>query len=477
MKFNERILIVYAVTVIVLMLSFGLVVAQYAQQSIREVLGAEADIQANEASRNIWFMTFIMISVIIATLMIMSYQIFIKYVAPVRKATDTAEKLMQGNYRARTHESAFGDAGRLGTTVNELARHLKELTSTQGMQETRLRAVINHMSSGLILIDEKGYIQLVNQAFVSTFRNQKPYYLDRLYHEVIPYEEVTDVIENVYMFESSSSRLLTIDKGIEKKSVQVNGAPIFEENRKWQGVVLVFHDITELKRLEQMRKDFVANVSHELRTPITSIKGFSETLLDGAIDDREMAQEFLGIILKESSRLETLIQDLLELTKLEREDFQLTMHDLNMTELLQETMTLVQDQADKKNLKLTGDIDPDVIYRGDATRIRQVLLNIISNAITYTPEEGQVDIKLRDQGDRLTLDVSDNGIGIPEEEITRIFERFYRVDRARSRNSGGTGLGLAIVKHIMEAHGGEIHVTSEPGEGSVMSLIFFRAKR
>ncbi|WP_347862598.1 ATP-binding protein [Salimicrobium sp. PL1-032A] len=476
MKFNERILIVYAIIILGLMLSFGIVLAQYAQLMIDEMSGAEENAQAAEASRNIWVMTLVMISVITVTFMIMSYQIYNRYVDPVRKATDTAVQLKEGNYRARTYDGAFGDAGRLGSAVNDLAKHLKELTSAQGMQETRLRAVINHMSSGLILIDEKGYIQLVNESFIDTFHQTKSYYMDRLYHEVIPYQEVQNVVEKVYMFETTTSQSLTIEQGIEKKFLQVNGAPIFKKNKRWQGVVLVFHDITELKRLEQMRKDFVANVSHELRTPITSLKGFSETLLDGAIEDREMTEQFLGIMLKESARLETLIHDLLELSKIEREGFRLAMNELNMTSLISDTVALVEDQARKKNIAITADLEEDVMYRGDATRLRQVFLNLISNAITYTPEQGTVEIRLKEQADDITVDVIDTGIGIPEEEIPRIFERFYRVDKARSRNSGGTGLGLAIVKHIMEAHGGTIKVNSEPGEGSVMTLVFSKQR-
>ncbi|AKG04151.1 MULTISPECIES: two-component system histidine kinase PnpS [Salimicrobium] len=474
MNNNGRILLVYALIILILMLSFGLVLAQYAQQSIIEVVGENGMERAEEASRNIWFMTFIMISVIAMALITICYQIFIKYVDPMRKATDTAEELSHGNYRARADSGVFGDAGRLGAVINELGRHLKELTSVQGMQETRLSAVINHMSSGLVLIDEKGYIQLVNESFIRTFKEDKAYYLDYLYHEVVPHEEVQSVVENVYMFEEPDSQMLTIQRGLERKFIQVNGAPIFKENKRWQGVVLVFHDITELKKLEQMRKDFVANVSHELKTPITSIRGFAETLLEGAAEDKEKNEQFLGIMLKESTRLETLIHDLLELTKIEREDFQLSLQQVNITDLVMETKKLVQTQADRKGIRISEHLDTDAVCEGDSTRIRQVLINILSNAITYTPDRGEINVRLHDEKDRITVSVSDSGIGIPPEEIPRLFERFYRVDRARSRNSGGTGLGLAIVKHIMEAHRGEVYVQSVPGEGSEFTLVFHK---
>jgi two-component system, OmpR family, phosphate regulon sensor histidine kinase PhoR len=259
--------------------------------------------------------------------------------------------------------------------------------------------------------------------------------------------------------------------GIERRYFEVFGSPIIGTHNEWKGVLLVFHDITELKKLEQMRKDFVANVSHELKTPITSIKGFSETLLDGAMKDQETLEAFLSIILKESDRLQTLIQDLLDLSKIEQHDFQLELENIDILSLLDEVKTMLQGKADQKNisLQIVSDTSQQFV-KGDYYRLKQVFINLLSNAINYTGPEGYVEMGVKADNDRVYIAVKDTGIGIQQDEVSRIFERFYRIDRARSRNSGGTGLGLAIVKHIVEAHKGTISVQSIVGKGSVFTI-------
>jgi two-component system phosphate regulon sensor histidine kinase PhoR len=242
-------------------------------------------------------------------------------------------------------------------------------------------------------------------------------------------------------------------------------------NNVWKGVLLVFHDITELKKLEQMRKDFVANVSHELKTPITSIKGFSETLLDGAMHDQKAQEAFLSIILKESNRLQSLIQDLLDLSKIEQHGFKLVVTELNVYEQISDVLTMLKGKMDEKNILLDfNNSNSSLTIEGDPDRLKQVFINIINNAINYTPSGGNISITILNQQRHVAVLVKDTGIGIEKDEIPRIFERFYRVDKARTRNSGGTGLGLAIVKHIIEAHKGTIEVNSEVGKGTVFTI-------
>jgi two-component system, OmpR family, phosphate regulon sensor histidine kinase PhoR len=258
---------------------------------------------------------------------------------------------------------------------------------------------------------------------------------------------------------------------IERKYFDVYGVPIIGTDNVWKGVLLVFHDITELKKLEQMRKDFVANVSHELKTPITSIKGFSETLLDGAMNDKEALKIFLRIILKESDRLQSLIQDLLELSKIEQQGFKLNIQEFDLMLILREIKTMLGQKAEEKNIKLCLiEENEKAIIQGDLQRLKQVFINLIGNAISYTPVDGNVTVTVEEISKKILVKVSDTGIGIEKEEIPRIFERFYRIDRDRSRNSGGTGLGLAIVKHLIEAHHGTIEVTSEVGHGSEFTI-------
>lgn len=252
----------------------------------------------------------------------------------------------------------------------------------------------------------------------------------------------------------------------ERHYIEVVGAPVINDMKELKGAVLVFHDISDLKRVEEMRKDFVANVSHELKTPITSIRGFAETLLEDDETNEEIRKQFLDIILKESTRLQSLVHDLLELSKIEKEEMKLSTKLIEVDEWLQNSMTLIEQQASKKSLQFSRDIQPNIRFYGDPDRLEQVLLNLLYNAVNYTGEGGNIVLTIKETSNRIEIKVEDSGIGIPIESRQRIFERFYRVDRARSRNTGGTGLGLAIVKHIVEAHQGSITVTSEVGKGS-----------
>ncbi|ASF40130.1 PAS domain-containing sensor histidine kinase [Halobacillus halophilus] len=421
-------------------------------------------------TKNIWLLIGVTLFLGLLVIFVIGFNVFSKYIRPIRSAANVATELAKGNYKARTYEGHFGEAGQLSRSINILARNLQEMTSTQGMQENQLEAVINNMGNGLVLIDEKGYILLVNRAFLETFKGEPGEYISYLYHDAIPYTAIHETVKKIYMFEETVSETFVLPVKIDRKHLEVTGAPIFSEDRKWKGVVLVFHDISELKQLEQMRKDFVANVSHELKTPITSIRGFSETLLDGAMKDEAMLEQFLHIILKESGRLQSLIQDLLELSKLEREDFNLNIEQVNIQRLLSDLLPIVQQHADQKEVHLTTEVEGNTMIEGDSSRLKQVFMNLLTNAINYTKVDGNVSLIFKDKDDRILVSVSDNGVGIPQEEVSRIFERFYRVDKARSRNSGGTGLGLAIVKHIVEAHHGNVHVDSVVDEGTTFHV-------
>ncbi|MGI8316818.1 two-component system histidine kinase PnpS [Halobacillus mangrovi] len=421
-------------------------------------------------TKNIWLLIGFVLLLGLIVIFFIGYNVFSKYIRPIRAASNVANELAKGNYKARTYEGHFGEAGQLSQSINILARNLQDMTSTKGMQENQLEAVINNMGNGLVLIDEKGYILLVNRAFLDTFGGEKENYISYLYHDAIPQTAVHETVQKIYMFEETISETFVLPVNIARKHLEVTGAPILSEDQKWKGTVLVFHDITELKQLEQMRKDFVANVSHELKTPITSIRGFSETLLDGAMKDEAMLEQFLHIILKESGRLQSLIQDLLELSKLEREDFYLNIEQVEIQRLLHDLLPIVKQHADKKEVNLRTEIDGETIIQGDSSRLKQVFMNLLTNAINYTGSEGEVTLNFKEKDDDIVISIADNGVGIPEEEISRIFERFYRVDKARSRNSGGTGLGLAIVKHIVEAHHGKVDVESVVNEGTTFHV-------
>ena len=331
-----------------------------------------------------------------------------------------------------------------------LARNLQELTTTRKVEEERLKTLIENMGSSLMMIDREGNITIVNGVFLARFSLAIEDVQDRVFRTVGLPQTVTDFIDHVFLTEMPYRKQIQVTFGTETRHHEAYGAPVIGDHGRWLGVVIVLHDITDLIRLEQVRKDFVANVSHELRTPITSIKGFSETLLDGAYKDEAMSLAFLEIIHKESNRLQMLVQDLLELSKIEQQSYTITLMPTSMREIVMRGAELTAQRLEDKNMAFHVDIDHDIIVNGDANRLMQVVTNLITNAINYSPEDTTVTIRLSENETYGILEIEDEGIGIEEKEIPRLFERFYRVDRARSRNSGGTGLGLAIVKHFVE---------------------------
>ncbi|MDU1844249.1 MAG: ATP-binding protein [Niallia nealsonii] len=406
---------------------------------------------------------------------LIGYKLIYRYTRPIESATKVAIDLANGNYHARTYEDRVDETGVLSSSLNKVAKDMQEMVKAQEIQEDRLGTLIESISSGLLLIDSRGYINLINKSYKDIFFVRSADYLYKQYYKVIPYRQVTDLAEEIFMTEHKVIREMALEIQNEKKSFQVYGVPIIGTNDRWMGILLVFNDITELKKLEQIRKDFVANVSHELKTPITSIKGFSETLLDGAMEDRETLEEFLRIILKESHRLQTLIQDLLDLSKLEQHHFALNKEEFNLVEILNKATKMLEGRAEAKNIKLKFPQSNEVIQmEGDRSRLTQVFLNLITNAVIYTPNDGEINVYVVKKKKKIEVKIQDTGIGIEQDEIPRIFERFYRVDKARSRNSGGTGLGLAIVKHLVELHRGTIQVESEMGVGTTFTVILHK---
>ncbi|MDF2858269.1 MAG: phoR [Neobacillus sp.] len=423
--------------------------------------------ELKNAYGQIWWILSISLGIAFIAIFFQGIRITARYTKPIEAATNVAIELAKGNYRARTEANELNETSALSTSINVLAQNLQQMAKAQEMHQDRLTALIENMGAGLLLIDSRGYINLVNKGYIDIFHVDAADYLDNLYYDAIEHEDVCDLIVQVFRTEQKVSKHLRLSLSIERKYFIVYGIPIIGSNNVWKGVLIVFHDITEIKKLEKMRKDFVANVSHELKTPITSIKGFSETLLDGAMNDKETLEYFLSIILKESDRLQSLIQDLLDFSKIEQHEFKLHLQEFDLVLLLKEVFTLLDSKAEAKEINFEFEFNREQFFiQGDFDRLKQVFINLIGNAILYTPLKGRVKVSLFDNKKNARIHVIDSGVGIKKEEIPRIFERFYRVDRARSRESGGTGLGLAIVKHLVEAHHGNIEVRSNVGEGS-----------
>lgn len=429
-------------------------------------LSARSD-ELKRAYSQIWWILSISLGTALVIFIYFGIRIASRYTKAIDNATFVATQLSKGNYRVRTPVDRMNEIGILGSSMNILARTLEELVKEQEIQKDRLSVLIENIGAGLILIDSQGYINLINKGYKEIFHVDPSKYLCRLYYEVMEHGEVSKFVEEIFKTEQKLNRQILLPLSIERRYFDVYGVPIISSNNVWKGVLLVFHDITEFKKLEQMRKDFVANVSHELKTPVTSIKGFTETLLDGAMNDQEALNAFLSIIQKESNRLQTLIQDLLDLSKMEQHGFVLNIHEFDLITALKEIITMLEKKASIKRIRLSLETDQENLWiKGDLNRLKQVFINLIGNAIAYTPDKGMVIVSVLEKQDMVQVSIKDNGIGIEKEEVPRIFERFYRVDKARSRNSGGTGLGLAIVKHLIEAHKGSIRVKSEIGKGS-----------
>ncbi|WEG13909.1 ATP-binding protein [Pullulanibacillus sp. KACC 23026] len=395
----------------------------------------------------------------------------------LKGATDLLIDLTKGNFSQRIIASNYrGTARRLNTVLNQMARDMERLEKTYLAQEDQLKTLIENIGSGLVFIDADRRVILVNRSYRETFKLGDQDWRDQPYEQVTPTQEVNALILESFATEKRLSKTYKININIYRKYFDVSCAPVIDSKQRVRGVVVLFHDITELKNLEQMRKDFVANVSHELKTPITSIIGFSETLLDSSYQDRELSEKFLGIIMYESKRLQNLVHDLLELSKIEQPHYSIPLIPTEVIPVMNESLPSLTERAQAKAIDIQLDYkNAGIKVLSDPSRLKQIIVNLVNNAIAYTPQGGRVSIEVREEEQWGILEVSDTGIGIEKKELPRIFERFYRVDKARSRDSGGTGLGLAIVKHLVEAHGGEIEANSEVGKGSTFTIYFKKA--
>ena len=421
-------------------------------------------------NQKMWLILITGLGVTLIFILIIGSTITKRYMRPIEAATMTAIELAQGNYRARTSVSNSIETKMLTTSLNILARNLEEAELSREMHQDRLETLIENIGSGVIFIDNKSYITLINREYKRLFNVDPVHFMFRVYHDVIESEEIIFLIEEIFRKEKSLKRQIVLPINNEPRHFEVYGAPIIGNHDEWNGILLIFHDITELKRLEQIRKDFVANVSHELKTPITSIKGFSETLLDGALHDEETLRSFLTIILNESNRLQVLIQELLHLSRMEQQVIELQCDDIDLVALLEEIGMMLSTRMQAKQITFDMDVPDQAIVEGDLPRIKQVFINLLSNAVNYTPVGGKVGVIVKNENDFVSVSIQDNGIGIENKELPRIFERFYRVDKARSRDSGGTGLGLSIVKHILEIHHGKVTVNSTVGVGTIFTV-------
>lgn len=395
-----------------------------------------------------------------------SYLVARSITRPLGEIVAAARRMARGEFQERIRARSNDEVADLAGVLNQMATAIAETILALKDDRAKMAATLTAMQEGVIVLSSDGTVRLINPAMERMVGRREAEVLGRMYLEVIRQPRLNEFITEALSQGLASSTEITLAAGLER-TFQVQASPLAQGSAQSPGLVLVFHDITDLRRLEQVRKDFVANVSHELRTPLTAIKGYVEALQDTSLDDPAERSRFLEVIGTHADRLNLIITDLLLLSKIESGQIPLKRDPVKLSALVDRTLGLLNHLIEQKQHKVMTAIPaglPPIL--GDEERLGQVFTNLLDNAIKYTPDHGTITITAGVVQDMVEVRVEDTGIGIPPQALSRIFERFYRVDKARSRELGGTGLGLAIVKHLVEGHGGAVSVESLPGHGT-----------
>ncbi|MFD0712385.1 two-component system histidine kinase PnpS [Paenibacillus sp. GCM10027626] len=426
---------------------------------------------------HIWTVLGIGLLLLFAAAAAVSYRLARSLTRPLEQITGVAKRIQNLDYHTRVEVRKQDEIGELGQAINAMADSLQVQMERIHQNENQLESVLDNMINGIVMIDRSGQVVLLNRFAEEVLGITAQKLVGRHYSEAKQQYELSQIIQDGLERKEHLREEITFYFP-EERLLDLNLVPIFEDDQQFGGVLLVLQDVSAIRRLERMRSEFVANVSHELKTPIAAVKGFAETLLGGAVKDEETTRSFLQIIFDESERLNRLIGDILELSKIESRRVPLQFSPVDMYSFTKKTLELLSAEASRKHITLEMNAEPGLYVEADEDRLRQIVMNLLGNGINYTPEGGKVSIKVGPAGthgsdgdyDFVRLTISDTGIGIPKKDLPRIFERFYRVDKARSRGSGGTGLGLSIVKHLVELHNGTIAVESEVGVGSTFII-------
>ncbi|MFW6287230.1 MAG: ATP-binding protein [bacterium] len=384
---------------------------------------------------------------------------------PLSQITRIADNLARGNFQEKIMIKGYdNEIGTLARVFNHMAKQLESKINQISEEKNRAEAILTSMVDGLIATDINLKIRIINPAAKKIFELGNIAVKGIRVIEVFRHHEIEHTLDTAMEENEIITKEIVIQK-TETRTLKCNFVPINNDQGLVTGGIVVFSDITELRRLEQMRKEFVANVSHELRTPLTSIIGYLDTILENDIDDMNTIERFLYIIKKEADRLAVLIKDLLDLSKLEGKNKYVLRPGL-LNNLIEKSILILKEKARKKDIEIRKEVSSEFMVYMIPEQIEQVLINLMDNAIKYTSAGGVIVVRAYYRYDKVVIEVSDNGIGIPPEEQDRIFERFYRVDKARVRSFGGTGIGLSIVKHVIQNHNNKIEVESQPDKGS-----------
>lgn len=403
-------------------------------------------------------------TIILGVTLLLGYMIGKRLIGPIDHIIAVAEQISKGDYSQKIYSHSNDDLGRLALALNKMRENLAQTMDNLVSQHAELQAILNSMANGVVAVDKQRQIMLINQTAREILRLPEGIVgLQDSMYRIIRSDEIIEMINA--SIDDGQQQVKELFHVHLEKYLRVFIHPILTEDRGILGSMIVIEDVSQIKKLENMRSEFVSNVSHELKTPLTSIMGFVDTLKSGAIEDRDRAIRFLDIIEKESHRLNRLISDILLLSEIENAQKEPDASDVDLLEVIEEVVSMLQIRLENKPVELNIFCDQAITMTINRDRVKQMLINLIDNAIKYT-ELGYVNVSLRKSDTWAEFVIEDSGIGIPDAHKVRLFERFYRVDKARSRKVGGTGLGLSIVKHIVNQYRGEIEVDSALGEGS-----------
>lgn len=379
----------------------------------------------------------------------------------VRKLVNLTKDLAKGDFSKREVFKGNDEISEINSGLNDMARRLQSMFNQLQTQRDESNAIINSMVEGVLMLDGNLNVRFVNNSFKNMFSIEREM-VGRSYMEAFRLASIKEMVDEILLSDYIKGKRMEFGG----KVIQGNGMKFKGDSENAGGLVLVFHDITADVEIDKFKADFVANASHELRTPLTAIKGYLETLED---EDLATQKDFIQIIRRNVDRISNMVSDLLLLSRLEAPVPQINMEQVDLLNIAENVAKLISRAAKEKGLNLKIDIEPDMVVYGDAFLLEQMLLNLLDNAVKYT-EQGKIMLKASKNAEKVIIQISDTGVGIPQKHLPRIFERFYRVDRGRSRELGGTGLGLSIVKHILQLHNGEIQVESRIGIGTTCNI-------
>ncbi|WP_046215578.1 two-component system histidine kinase PnpS [Paenibacillus wulumuqiensis] len=424
--------------------------------------------------RSAWTVMGISLAVLFLVAALVSYRVASSLTRPLEHITRVANRISRLDYGARVKLDRQDEIGDLGKAIDNMADSLEMQLKVIRDNEDLLQSVLANMTGGMVMVEFNGNVALVNRFAEEMLGISSKRIIGKPYQELKQHYELSKLLgEGLRRKERIHDEQTLYNP--EPRLIEIDGVPMFEDDDTYRGMLFLIQDVSNIRRLERMRSEFVANVSHELKTPIAAVKGFAETLLSGGVQDEQTSRSFLQIIYDESERLNRLIGDILELSKIESKRSPLNFSPIHLQPFFDTIREMLNSSAAKKNITMNMNVPEELFMEADEDRLRQIFVNLISNAINYTQDGGKVTLDVKEimslEGhERIRFDVSDTGMGIPRKDLPRIFERFYRVDKARSRSSGGTGLGLSIVKHLVELHHGIVTVESEVNIGTTFTV-------